>query len=48
MNDYEENKKIVEYFNSKKIECYFWLPVFAEIIDEIFEFCFRIHNVSIL
>lgn len=36
-NNYEENKKISEYLNSKNIESYFWLPVFAEIIDPSIE-----------
>lgn len=32
-DNYQENKKISEYLRSKNIESYFWLPVFAEIID---------------
>lgn len=31
--DYQENKKISEYLRNKNIKSYFWLPVFAEIID---------------
>lgn len=33
-DDYDNNAKIVNYLNSKNIESYFWLPVFAEIIDD--------------
>ena len=32
-DDHEENEKICRYLKKKGIEAYFWLPVFAEIID---------------
>ena len=33
-DDHEENEKICRYLKEKGIEAYFWLPVFAEIVDE--------------